>query len=200
MTNTNIKNSVKKHKDVNIININPILKDVEKPGRYIGCEKNAVIKDLTKTDLTFGFAFPDLYEIGMSYMGLQILYDLINRIPDIACERVFSPAIDMEEILRNESIPLFTLENKIALHSLDVLGFTLQYEMSFTNILNILEVGKIPLKSIDRREEDPLIIAGGPCAFNPEPLADFIDIFIVGDGEKSLPEILKNINLLIKIE
>lgn len=190
MTNTNIKNSVKKHKDINIININPILKDVEKPGRYIGCEKNAVIKDLTKTDLTFGFAFPDLYEIGMSYMGLQILYDLINRIPEIACERVFSPAIDMEEILRNESIPLFTLENKIALHSLDVLGFTLQYEMSFTNILNILEVGKIPLKSIDRREEDPLIIAGGPCAFNPEPLADFIDIFIVGDGEKSLPEIL----------
>ena len=191
MTNTNLNNNnVKKYKDINIVNINPILKGVEKPGRYIGCEKNAVKKDLNNIDLTFGFAFPDLYEIGMSYMGLQILYDSINRIADIACERVFSPAVDMEEILRSQSIPLFTLENKIPLHSLDVLGFTLQYEMSFTNILNILEVGKIPLKSINRKEEDPLIIAGGPCAFNPEPLADFIDIFIIGDGELSLPAIL----------
>ena len=190
MTNTKFNNNITEFQNINIVDINPAFKKVEKPGRYIGCEKNAVIKDLDEVKLLFGFAFPDLYEIGMSYMGLQILYDSINRIPDIACERVFSPAVDMEEILRNESISLFTLENKIALNSLDVLGFTLQYEMSFTNILNILEIGQIPLKSVDRHEEDPLIIAGGPCAFNPEPLADFIDLFIIGDGEKSLPSIL----------
>lgn len=190
MTNTKLNKEATNSRIRHAVNINPILKNVEKPGRYIGCEKHAIIKEPDKVKLLFGFAFPDLYEIGMSYMGLQILYDSINRIPDIACERVFSPAVDMEEILRNKSIPLFTLENKIALNSLEVLGFTLQYEMSFTNILNILEIGKIPLKSADRSEDDPLVIAGGPCAFNPEPLADFIDLFIIGDGEKSLHTVL----------
>lgn len=190
MTNTKSNIKLKTHKNKDIIEINHILKRIEKPGRYIGCEKNSIVKNLDEVDLSFGFAFPDLYEIGMSYMGLQILYDSINKISDIACERVFSPAVDMEKILRDENLPLFTLENKIALNTLDVLGFTLQYEMSFTNILNILELGHIPLKSIDRKEEDPLMIAGGPCAFNPEPLSDFIDLFIIGDGEKSLSTIL----------
>lgn len=169
--------------------LDKILKRVEKPARYIGNELNIVIKDEKEVDFRFAFAFPDLYEIGMSYLGLQILYNILNKEAGIQCERVFSPAKDMEKILRDENIPLFSLETKRPLNEFDIVGFTLQYEMSFTNILNILNLGGIPLKCSDRSDEDPLVIGGGPCAYNPEPLADFFDLFLIGDGEILLPQI-----------
>lgn len=163
-----------------------LLKKVEKPARYIGEEINSIKKETA--DVRFGFAFPDTYEIGMSYLGLQLLYNILNKQENIACERVFCPAPDMEELMRQENMPLFTLETKTPLRELDILGFTLQYEMSYTNILNILNLGGIPLLAADRGENDPLIVAGGPCAYNPEPLADFIDVFLIGDGEEQLPQ------------
>ena len=171
--------------------LNNLLKQVEKPARYIGGEYNIAIKIPENVKTRFAFAFPDLYEIGMSYMGLQILYHNLNKEDDIYCERVFAPAVDMENLMRENDIPLFTLETKTPVKELDFFGFTLQYEMSFTNILNMLELAQIPLLSKDRTEEDPIIIAGGPCAYNPEPLADFIDIFMIGDGEDSLPVLMK---------
>ena len=168
-----------------------ILKQVEKPARYTGNEINVIRKDPESVDVRFAFAFPDLYEIGMSYMGLQILYNIINKEQNLACERVFAPASDMEELMRSYDYPLFTLENKTPVAEMDVMGFTLQYEMSFTNVLNMLELAQLPLHAADRDESMPLVIAGGPCAFNPEPLADFIDLFMIGDGEKALPDLLK---------
>lgn len=172
--------------------LDKLLKIVEKPARYIGNEFNSVIKE-DKELCRFGFAFPDTYEIGMSYLGLQILYDAINKEDDLFCERVFSPAIDMEGLMRERNLPLFTLETKTPIKELDALGFTLQYEMSFTNILNILDLGGIPKKSKDRGSDYPFILAGGPCAYNPEPLANIVDIFIIGDGEEALPKLLKNL-------
>lgn len=174
--------------------LDSMLKQVEKPGRYIGNELNMVIKPANENQVRFAFAFPDLYEIGMSYMGLQILYNTLNNQNDIYCERVFAPAEDMETLMRKKAFPLFTLETKTSCNEMDVLGFTLQYEMSYTNILNMLELAEIPLYSKNRNNSHPLVIAGGPCAFNPEPLADFVDIFLIGDGEKlliSLFEIVK---------
>lgn len=171
--------------------LNNLLKRVEKPARYIGGETNIVIKDPESVRARFAFAFPDLYEIGMSYMGLQILYHMINKDDDIYCERVFAPAPDMEALMQEENVPLFTLETKTPVKDLDFLGFTLQYEMSFSSILDMIALSGIALKSSDRSEEDPLIVAGGPCAFNPEPLADFIDIFLIGDGEESLPRLIR---------
>lgn len=171
--------------------LNNLLKRVEKPARYIGGENNIVMKDPEKVKARFAFAFPDLYEIGMSYMGLQILYHILNSENDIYCERVFAPAPDMESLMREEQMPLFTLETKTPIKDLDFLGFTLQYEMSFTSILDMLDLAEIPLKSTDRSEVDPIIIAGGPCAFNPEPLAEFIDVFLIGDGEESLPKLIR---------
>lgn len=168
-----------------------LLKQVEKPARYIGNEINIIRKDPKDVKVKFAFAFPDLYEIGMSYMGLQILYHILNQEKDICCERVFSPAPDMEALMRQENVPLYTLENKIPVKEMDFLGFTLQYEMSFSTILNMLDLGGIPLLAAERGEEDPLIVAGGPCAYNPEPLADFVDIFLIGDGEESLPLLTK---------
>lgn len=170
-------------------NLEKILKKVEKPARYTGGEVNSVRKNPGEAAVKFGFAFPDTYEIGMSYMGLQILYSILNKNDDICCERVFAPAMDMEKLMRQEGIKLFTLENFIPLDELDILGFTLQYELSYTNVLNILDLGGIPLYSKDRGEEYPLIVAGGPCAFNPEPLADFIDVFMIGDGEELIEEV-----------
>ncbi len=183
---TSIKETMKRKLDVTTF-----LSKVEKPARYIGGEKNSIIKNPDDQDLIFGFAFPDIYEIGMSYMGMQILYNIVNDREGISCERIFAPGIDMEEIMRKNNFPLFTLENKIPLAELDILGFTLQYEMSFTNILNMLELGGLPLKSSDRDESHPLVIAGGSCAFNPEPLANFIDAFIIGDGEEALVQVLE---------
>lgn len=168
-----------------------ILKLVEKPARYIGHETGSIKKDPDSVDVKFGFAFPDTYEIGMSYMGLQILYNILNKEENIACERVFSPAPDMESLMRENGMELFTLENKLPLKELDILGFTLQYEMSYTNILNIMDLGNIPLLSSERGEDMPLIAAGGPCAYNPEPLADFIDLFMIGDGEELIVEVSK---------
>ncbi len=171
--------------------LNNLLKQVEKPARYIGSEINIVKKNPEEVKASIAFAFPDLYEIGMSYMGLQILYHILNREEDIACERVFAPAPDMESLMRDGGVPLYTLETKRPVRHMDFLGFTLQYEMSFTNILNMLDLSEIPLLSAERTEEDPFVIAGGPCAYNPEPLADFVDIFLIGDGEEALPQLLK---------
>lgn len=170
-----------------------LLKLVEKPARYIGAEVNSITKNVEDDLLRFGFAFPDTYEIGMSYMGLQILYSVINSREKLFCERVFAPASDMEALMRERNVPLFTLETKTPLRELDAIGFTLQYEMSFTNILNMLELAGIPLLASDRTDEDPLVIVGGPCAYNPEPLADFVDIVCVGDGEEMLPALLEKI-------
>lgn len=166
-----------------------ILNRVEKPARYIGGEVNSVTKDTDRVSVRFGFAFPDTYEIGMSYMGMQILYDILNKNDDIYCERIFAPAPDMEALMRNCGRELFTLETFTPVKELDMVGFTLQYELSYTNILNILELGGIPLLREERGEEYPVIVAGGPCAYNPEPLADFIDLFMIGDGEELLEQV-----------
>lgn len=169
------------------------LKQVEKPARYTGNEINCIVKDSKEVELRFAFAFPDLYEIGMSYMGLQIIYNIMNNIEGVACERVFAPATDMEKIMRDADFPLFTLETKTPIENTDILGFTLQYEMSFTNILNMLELSHVPVLAKERDEYHPLVIGGGPCAFNPEPLADFFDLFLIGDGEESLPELIETV-------
>lgn len=166
-----------------------LLKKVEKPARYTGGEVNSIEKDPETVAVRVGFAFPDTYEIGMSYMGLQILYHILNKNEDIYCERVFAPAMDMEALMRQHGRELFTLETFTPVKELDILGFTLQYELSYTNVLNMLDLGGIPLKSRERGEEDPIVIAGGPCAFNPEPLADFIDAFLIGDGEELLERV-----------
>lgn len=162
---------------------------VSKPGRYIGNEFNIIKKDWSKVDVSFGLVFPDLYELGMSYIGFEILYHILNRESNLAAERIFAPGIDLEKILRERDLPLFSLETKKPLRQFDVLGFTLQYELHYTNILNILDLGGITLQSKERKNDEPLVIAGGPCAFNPEPLADFMDGFVVGDGEEVVLEI-----------
>ena len=170
--------------------LDKILKRVEKPARYIGGEVNSVVKDPAEVSVRMGFCFPDTYEIGMSYTGMQVLYNVLNKNPKIACERAFAPAPDMEELMRQEGMELFTLETFTPLRQMDVVGFTLQYEMSFTNILNMLDLAGLEVRREEREETDPVIVAGGPCAFNPEPLADFIDMFLVGDGEELLEQVL----------
>ncbi|MTI81523.1 MAG: TIGR03960 family B12-binding radical SAM protein [Firmicutes bacterium] len=167
-----------------------ILPQVQKPARYIGGEWNSVKKDWDKAKVRTAFAFPDVYEVGMSYLGLQILYHLVNQREDSLMERVFAPWADMEHLMRQEKIPLYTLESHRSVKEFDILAFTLQYEMTFTNILNMMDMAGMPVRSADRDENMPLVIAGGPCAFNPEPLADFIDLFILGEGEEVLPEML----------
>lgn len=169
--------------------LDDILYNVEKPSRYIGGEINSVIKPFQEGRLRFGFAFPDVYEVGMSHLGMHILYGLLNDKEDIFCERVFAPWLDMEDEIRKAKIPLFTLETKMPIKNLDILGFTLQYEMSYTNILNMLDLGCIPLLSKERGSQDPLVIAGGPCAYNPEPLAKIIDVFVIGEGEDVVLEV-----------
>lgn len=167
-----------------------LLLSVLKPARYIGGEFNAVKKDLTKVDVKICLCFPDVYEVGMSHLGLRILYDLINRHEDFAAERVFSPWVDMEERLKAEHIPLFSLESSVPIKDFDILGFSLQYELSYTNVLNILSLAGIPLESHERTAEHPLVIAGGICALNPEPMANFIDLFVIGEAEETIVEIL----------
>lgn len=166
-----------------------MLRKVEKPARYTGGEVNSVKKDPEQVSVRFGFAFPDTYEIGMSYMGMQILYNILNRNEKIYCERIFAPAEDMEALMREEGRKLFTLETFTPVDELDIVGFTLQYELSYTNVLNILDLSGMPLHRADRGEEFPVIVAGGPCAYNPEPLADFIDLFMIGDGEELLEQV-----------
>ena len=167
-----------------------ILMRVEKPARYVGGELNAVMKDKDKVSIRFAMCFPDVYEIGMSYLGIQILYDLFNRREDTWCERVYSPWPDLDTILRDKKIPLFALESQDPLKDFDFLGFTLQYEMGYTNILQVLDLAGIPLLSERRGEEDPVVIGGGPCSYNPEPLADFFDLFYMGEGEVSYDRLL----------
>lgn len=167
-----------------------ILLKIEKPARYIGGEVNSVMKDPKKVDIRFAMCFPDVYEIGMSHLGLQILYDMFNRREDVWCERVFSPWVDMDKVMREHKIPLFALESQDPVRDFDFLGITIQYEMCYTNILQILELSQIPLHSKERTENDPLVIGGGPCAYNPEPLADFFDLFYIGDGETVYDELL----------
>lgn len=164
--------------------LDQILPLVKKPARYAGGEWNAVRKDWNAVEVKMAFAFPDVYEVGMSHLGLQILYGVVNDRPDALMERVFAPWPDMEEKMREHSLSLFTLESRRPVRDFDVVAFTLQYEMSFSNILSMLDLANIPLRSGQRGEGDPLVIAGGPCAFNPEPLADFIDLFVIGEGEE----------------
>lgn len=167
-----------------------ILCRVEKPVRYIGGELNSVIKDKNNVEVRFAFAFPDVYEVGMSHLGTKILYNTLNNREDTYCERVFAPWPDMEEEMRKGDIPLYTLESKDSLRAFDIIGFTLQYEMSYTNILNMLDMAGIPLRASERGEEYPLIIAGGPCAYNPEPLYDIFDAFQLGEGEEAINDII----------
>jgi radical SAM family uncharacterized protein/radical SAM-linked protein len=162
---------------------------VSKPVRYLGGEINSIKKDRSEVRLKFCLAFPDVYEVGMSHLGIQILYHILNGRKEIACERVFAPWIDMEKVLREKGIPLSSLESSSPLHQFDVLGFSLQYELCFTNVINMLDLSGIPLFSKDRDERFPLIIAGGPTAFNPEPVADFFDAIVIGDGEEVALEI-----------
>jgi len=169
---------------------NEQLLKLTKPARYTGGEVNAVIKTITPDMTRFAFCFPDVYEIGMSYLGLQMLYFLMNRRKDTYCERVFMPWLDMVDHLRETNLPLFSIETGDALTAFDIVGFTLQYEMSYTNILAMLDLAGIPLNACDRDESHPIICAGGPCAVNPEPMANFVDFFYIGDGEASLDAIL----------
>lgn len=170
--------------------IEEILNKVEKPSRYIGGEINSFDKEINENTIRYGFGFPDTYEVGMSHLGMHIIYNLLNELDDVFCERIFAPWVDLEEILRKEDMPMFTLETHSAINELDIIGFTLQYELSYSNILNILNLGKIPLLSSERDESHPIIIAGGPCAYNPEPLADIVDFFVLGESEEVLIEIL----------
>ena len=160
-----------------------ILLSVQQPARYIGGEVNMRVKDPKKADIRFAMCFPDVYEIGMSHLGIQILYSMFNNREDIYSERVYSPWTDLDPILRENKIPLFTLETQEPVKNFDFLGITLQYEMCYTNVLQILDLSQIPLHTCDRTENDPIVIGGGPCAYNPEPLADFFDLFYIGEGE-----------------
>ncbi len=173
------------------IELEEILPLIQKPGRYIGGEHNQIKKDLDKVSVKIALCFPDLYEIGMSHLGLKILYGLLNQYEHIACERVFAVAPDLEQIMRERKIPLFSLESRLPLSEFDLIGFSLQYEMNYTNMLNILELSGIPLRSRERGDNFPLIIAGGPCCVNPEPIADFIDVFLIGEAEEAILEIVE---------
>lgn len=166
-----------------------ILLSVEKPARYIGNEINMIKKNLDNIDLRFALCFPDVYEIGMSHLGIQILYDMFNKREDTYCERVYSPWLDLDKIMREKNIALFALESQEPIKNFDFLGFTIQYEMCYTNILQVLELSQIPIYSKDRGEDDPIILGGGPCTYNPEPIADFFDFFYIGEGETSYNKI-----------
>jgi len=168
-----------------------ILLSVQQPARYIGGEVNMVVKNPSQVDIRFAMCFPDVYEIGMSHLGMQILYHMFNRREDVYCERVFSPWTDLDQVMRKQKIPLFALESQDPVREFDFLGITIQYEMCYTNILQILDLGQIPLQAKDRSERDPIVIGGGPCAYNPEPLAPFFDLFYIGEGETRYDELFE---------
>lgn len=167
-----------------------ILMKIEKPARYIGNEYNSVVKDKSKVNVRFAMCFPDVYEIGMSHLGIQILYDMFNSMEDVWCERVYSPWLDLDKIMREEKIPLFALESQDPVKDFDFMGITIQYEMCYTNILQMLDLAQIPLLASERGEEHPIVIGGGPCTYNPEPLADFFDIFYIGEGETRYEDLI----------
>lgn len=171
--------------------IEKILPYIQKPARYTGGEPGSVVKDKAKVDVRFAFCFPDMYEIGMSHLGMKILYGLLNEMPSVWCERCFAPDLDMEAFLRQEKMPLFALESGDALGEFDFIGFTLQYEMCYTNVLNMLSLAHIPLKSAERTGLNNIVIVGGPCVCNPEPIADFVDVVCLGEGEELLPEVME---------
>lgn len=172
-----------------------ILFKVEKPSRYTGGELNEIVKNPNDVDIRFAFCFPDVYEVGMSHLGSRILYHTINLREDTYCERTFTPWPDMEEQMRKNDIPLFTLETKDSLKKFDILGFTLQYEMSYTNILNMLDMSGITIRASERGEDEPIVMAGGPCAYNPEPLYDIVDFFEIGEGEEMMNDVLDVIKI-----
>ena len=181
---------------MNSLNIKKILFEelldkVQKPGRYTGKEFNETVKKEDASTVKIALTFPDLYEIGMGYLGFKILYEIINKRDDASAERVFSPAVDMEKLLRERQIPIFSLETYRPLNSFDIVGFTIQHELCFSNILNLLELGHIPLRSEERKEDDPLVIAGGPGTFNAEPLSAFFDLFVIGEGEEIVGKIIE---------
>ena len=167
-----------------------ILLSIQQPARYIGGEMNMVVKDPSQMDIRFCMCFPDVYEIGMSHLGIQILYDMFNRREDVYCERVYSPWTDLDRLMREKKIPLFALESQDPVKDFDFLGITLQYEMCYTNVLQILDLSQIPLHASERTDEYPIVIGGGPCAYNPEPLADFFDLFYIGEGETVYDQLL----------
>ena len=178
---------------MNAEKIEAMLEKVQKAPRYTGGEMNTALKPWDEAKLHFAFCFPDTYEVAMSHLGMKILYAIINDQPWSLCERVCMPWVDMMALMQEENVPLFSLENRRALNEFDVVGFTLQYEMSYSNILAMLKLGGIPLLREERGQGDPIVVAGGPCAFNPEPLADFIDAFMIGDGEESIVEVNRTI-------
>jgi len=171
--------------------IEKVLPFVQRPSRYINREWNAVHKDPRKVAVKVALAYPDLYEVGLSNLGLQILYEILNEREDVLAERVYAPWVDMEREMRQANIPLFSLESQVPVCSFDIFGFSLQYELTYTNILNMLDLAQIPLRAVDRGEEYPLVIGGGPCAFNPEPLAPFFDLFVIGEGEEVILELVE---------
>ncbi|TET26615.1 MAG: radical SAM protein, partial [Candidatus Aminicenantes bacterium] len=172
------------------IDLERILKQVQKPGRYLGGEWNEIKKDPQSVKAKIALVFPDIYEVGMSYLGQKILYFVLNNHPSVLAERVFAPWIDFEQKLRVKKIPLFSLENKIPLFRFDIIGFSLLYELNYTNILTILDLGQVPFLSSKRNLDHPLVIAGGSAVFNPEPVADIFDLFLIGDGEEAFLEII----------
>ena len=168
-----------------------VLLQIEQPARYIGNEFNSVVKDKEKVALRGAFLFPDVYEIGMSHLGIQILYDMFNKREDMWCERVYSPWPDLDRVMREQNIPLFGLESQEPVKNEDFLFITLQYEMCYTNVLQILDLSGIPIWSKDRTLDDPIVIGGGPCSYNPEPIADFFDAFYMGEGETRYEELFE---------
>ncbi|MDD6034136.1 MAG: B12-binding domain-containing radical SAM protein, partial [Oscillospiraceae bacterium] len=170
--------------------LEPLLLKVQKPARYTGGELHSVVKDPEQVDFRMALCFPDTYEIGMSHLGLKILYDIINKDPNCWAERVYAPWIDFEALMRKNHIPLYGLESLSPLTEFDVIGFSLQYELSYTNVLNMLDLAGLDPRRAYRREEDPIVMAGGPCAMNPEPLADFIDLFQIGEGEEMMMDMI----------
>lgn len=180
--------------------INELLLTVRKPGRYVGGEWNSVKKEWTPDKVKFLLAFPDVYEIGMSHLGIKILYGIMNDRQDVLCERAFAPWTDFEKVLRDNNIPLFSLESRKPLKDFDIIGFSLAYELSYTNALNMLDLGGVPVRSSDRGDGDPIVIAGGPCCYNPEPMSDFIDAFVIGDGEDVINEILDKYRSVVPVQ
>ena len=193
MKSSNEKKTNKETEDKSPMNqqMSTILKSVTKPGRYAGGEYGQIIKDKTKVKVRFAFCFPDTYEIGMSNLGMRILYGVLNAEEDVWCERVYDPWLDMQEKMKEHDLPLCACESGDPLTAFDMVGFTLQYEMSYTNVLNMLTLAHIPLRQSERDDSFPIIIGGGPCAYNPEPVADFFDLFNIGEGEEMLPELCR---------
>ncbi|RQD70619.1 MAG: TIGR03960 family B12-binding radical SAM protein [Tindallia sp. MSAO_Bac2] len=173
------------------MNLEKLLKKVEKPAQYLGNEYNSVRKEIRENTIRFGWCFPDLYEIGMSHLGSLIMYHLINEKTEAFCERFYMPGEDMSKLLQENYLRIFSLETKSSMNEFDLIGFTLQYELSYTNILHMLKLSEIPLRSADRKEKDPIIIMGGPCAYNPEPIADIADIIVIGEAEEIIIELIE---------